>query len=191
MICPVKTCKYEIDDDSKYCDQCGTQILVCPKCGTFSSAKFCPKDGQRMEPVRKTDKVQTQNIPSSPPAGVQPQPSEQIKDPRATTRMDINEVQGAGRLNLVHSSGTVLSVNSGDLLGRKSGPHAGQLGEYKYVSGSHAVISRNNNQWYIKDLDSTNKTRVNGKVIEAQKDIPVKHGDKIILADQEYIINEN
>ena len=54
MICPVKSCHMEIDDDSRFCDQCGAEILECPQCGTFGTGKFCPKDGIRLEPRKKS-----------------------------------------------------------------------------------------------------------------------------------------
>jgi len=192
MICPVKTCKNEIDDDSKFCDQCGSQILVCPKCGTPGGVKFCPKDGQRMEPAGKSETV-TLDPPPPPPQQTPPQQSApaQNKDQRATTRMDLNEVQGAGSLTLMHSGGTVLKISSGDQLGRSVGSHADFLGGFKFISGNHALLTFSENKWFITDQDSTNKTRVNGQVIEALKSVQIKNGDKIILADQEFTVNEN
>ncbi len=188
MICPSKTCRNEIDDDSKYCDQCGVQILICPKCGTFGSVKFCPKDGQRMEPIGKSETVTFD--PHRPPHSPQ---SEQVqnKDQSATTRMDINEVQGSGSLTLIHSGGTILKISSSDQLGKSVGTHADFLSRFKYISNKHAVITLNDSKWFITDMNSTNKTRVNGQILEPLKVIQIKKGDKIILADQEFTVNEN
>ncbi len=188
MICPVKTCKNEIDDDSKYCDQCGTQILKCPKCGTLGGVKFCPKDGQRMEPVGKSETVTL--VPPQQPSSTQPV-QVQNKDQRATTRMDLNDVDGAGSLILIHSGGTLLKINSGDHLGKSVGTHAAFLAGFKYISGKHAEITLSDNKWFITDQDSTNKTKVNGQIIEPLKGVQIKKGDKIIIADQEFTVNEN
>jgi pSer/pThr/pTyr-binding forkhead associated (FHA) protein len=192
MICPVKTCRNEIEDDSKYCDQCGTQILKCPKCGTLGGVKFCPIDGQRMEPVGKSN-TDALDPPSTGPQQAPPQQSapSQNKDQRATTRMDLNDFQTTGSLSLIHSGGTVLKMSSGDQLGKSVGPHAAFLEGFKFISGKHAVVTLAEGKWLIADQDSTNKTRLNGQVIEPLKSVQIKNGDKIILADQEFTVNEN
>jgi len=188
MICPVKTCRNEIEDDSKYCDQCGTQILKCPKCGTLGGVKFCPIDGQRMEPLGKSETVTLD--PSNPPHSPQPEQA-QNKDQRTTTRMDLNDFQATGSLSLIHSGGTVLKMSSGDQLGKSVGPHAAFLEGFKFISGKHAVVTLAEGKWFIADQDSTNKTRLNGQVIEPLKSVQIKNEDKIILADQEFTVNEN
>jgi len=181
MICPSKTCKSEIDDDSKFCDQCGSEILICPKCGNYGVAKFCAKDGQKMESLKKImqSKLKTQGIQD-----VQQKPNIQ----GVTTRLDIDKQQQSGHLKLIHSSGKELVINDGDLLGKNEGAHKSFLSNFKFISGRHAIVSNKNNQWFIKDLHSTNKTKINGRIISADTDQPVKTGDKIILADQEFSI---
>ncbi len=178
MICPSKTCKCEIDDDSKYCDQCGLEILICPKCGNYGVAKFCAKDGQKMESLKKKvqGKMEIQDTNKKP--NIQ----------GATTRLNIDEQQQSGNLKLIHSSGKELVINDGDLLGKNEGQHKTFLSGFKYISGRHAMVSYKSNQWFIKDLHSTNKTKINGQIITADKDQPLKTGDKIILADQEFSI---
>lgn len=181
MICPSKTCKYEIDEDSKFCDQCGSEILVCPKCGIYGVVKFCAKDGQKMESLKKKvpSKTETQTIPDTKQKPI-------IQG--TTTRLDIDEQQPLCSLKLIHSSGKELIINNGDLLGKKEGMHETFLSGFKYISGRHALLSNINNQWFIKDLNSTNKTKVNGQIISADTDQPIKAGDKISLADQEFSI---
>jgi hypothetical protein len=46
MQCP--SCKEQIDDDSRYCDQCGSQIMVCKECGRPGKGKRCIFDGKEM-----------------------------------------------------------------------------------------------------------------------------------------------
>jgi len=43
MQCPF--CKAFIDDDSIYCDQCGKEIFICPKCNKPGKGKMCIHDG--------------------------------------------------------------------------------------------------------------------------------------------------
>lgn len=48
MICPSKTCKAQIPDDSLYCDQCGIVLKKCPCCSLLSTGKFCGKCGSKL-----------------------------------------------------------------------------------------------------------------------------------------------
>ena len=46
IICP--TCKEEIDDDSRYCDQCGQALLYCNQCGRVGVGRRCTYCGGLM-----------------------------------------------------------------------------------------------------------------------------------------------
>lgn len=50
MKCP--ECKADIDSDSVFCDQCGKELLYCPKCGEAKRGVSCPRCGSLL--VRKT-----------------------------------------------------------------------------------------------------------------------------------------
>ncbi len=50
MNCPY--CKVNIDDDSLYCDQCGQEILICPKCNKPGKGKVCTHDGTPLIPMK-------------------------------------------------------------------------------------------------------------------------------------------
>jgi hypothetical protein len=50
------------------------------------------------------------------------------------------------------------------------------------VSHRHAVLTRTNGSgWSIRDVGSSNGTRLNGKDIEAMIDVPVNPGDRVTL----------
>ncbi len=49
IVCPY--CGKDIEDDSKYCDQCGGQLKKCQKCGQIGKGNRCTKDGDKMIPV--------------------------------------------------------------------------------------------------------------------------------------------
>lgn len=51
----------------------------------------------------------------------------------------------------------------------------------QYVSGYHAMIFVKNNDYFIKDLNSTNKTLVNGK--ELVKVLNLKLEDEIVIGE--------
>ena len=46
IICPA--CKEEIDDDSRYCDQCGQTLLFCNQCGRVGLGRRCTHCGGLM-----------------------------------------------------------------------------------------------------------------------------------------------
>jgi len=57
------------------------------------------------------------------------------------------------------------------------------------VSRSHADIITRGNQHFIIDLNSKNHTFVNGRELPAQSEIEIKNGDKLTLADEEFVFN--
>lgn len=189
MICPSKTCRIEIDDDSKFCDHCGSEILICPKCQTTGTGKFCPKDGQRLE-SRKRSIVESQQIADSHSEVVANQPPAQPQHTvnNKTTRIDMNSIPSVNELIITHTSGLELRIKDKDLLGRSEGPHAQHLENFKFISRQHATILMKSGNWYITDLGSTNRTKVNGVLLEPNTDCQIKKGDRITLADQEFII---
>ncbi len=56
------------------------------------------------------------------------------------------------------------------------GPHGGTKAG---VSRRHSRLLREDNQWYVEDLGSTNGTFVNGKRIEAHKKVTITKGDTL------------
>lgn len=190
MICPNKKCRIEIDDDSKFCDQCGSEILICPKCNNYGTGKFCDKDGTRLESRRNAD---TQNAApqQGSPSGSQNQAvndavqSHEVQH-GGTAAFDLNSGTGSDTVTLIHSGGLELVIKNNDILGRGEGAHAEQLGGFKFLSRKHAELILKSGTWFIKDLGSTNKSKLNGEILEPQREYPVKKGDRIMLADQEF-----
>lgn len=54
------------------------------------------------------------------------------------------------------------------------------------ISRSHADIIDRNGQFFIVDNNSTNHTYVNGEMISSNTEIPLSHGTKIRLSDEEF-----
>lgn len=66
--CP--KCKQLIEDDSWFCDQCGTELMVCPSCRTIKRGMTCNQCGTKLV----TAKAFAQNggsvkDPTTPPVG--------------------------------------------------------------------------------------------------------------------------
>ena len=56
------------------------------------------------------------------------------------------------------------------------------------ISRVHAKIIKKNNTFFIEDMDSTNKTFINGKKLEPGRKEKISKGDKITLADVDFIV---
>jgi hypothetical protein len=91
---------------------------------------------------------------------------------------------------LCHPDGWKLELSSGDVLGRTGGPHAARLGLFPVISSNHARISKDRNQWFITDLNSTNKTYVNGTKLEPNVPVRIKQNDVVILANITFTVRE-
>lgn len=63
------------------------------------------------------------------------------------------------------------------------------VGDNKTVSRNHADILRKNEQFFIIDLNSTNKTYVNGKVIQPGMKIELLEGTKIRLSNESFVFH--
>jgi len=178
MNCPNKICKQEIPDDSCFCDQCGIQLLRCDKCGAVGTSKFCGKCGGSMsaiQPLAAQPSAAQPPQPSPPPTPAAPsQPA-----PSATVVVALP----ADTIFLFHPEGWNMELRNGDILGRTNGPHAVKLGKFQVISSTHAKVTRNNNEWFITDMKSTNKTYVNGVKLEPNIPAKIKQDDVVILAN--------
>lgn len=54
------------------------------------------------------------------------------------------------------------------------------------ISGCHAFIYSQGNEFFIKDMSSTNHVYINGKMIESNKLIPIRNADIIKLANEDF-----
>jgi hypothetical protein len=188
MNCPNKICKQEIPDDSCFCDQCGVHLLCCDKCGFIGTSKFCGKCGGPMsaiqppttpsssKPVNETPAVPST---SAPPPSAPPAPSS------AATVVVSLPVE---KIFLCHLDGWNMEIADSDILGRTNGPHSGALGKFPVVSSNHAKVTRVNNEWFITDLNSTNKTYVNGAKLEPNVPAKIKQNDIVMLANVTFTV---
>ncbi|HNN76252.1 MAG TPA: FHA domain-containing protein [Leptospiraceae bacterium] len=185
------SCKTQIPDDSAYCDQCAAPVLICPRCGTPGKGKFCTKD--------RTPLIQNhvQNSPGSPPAtpaqgtSLNPEPtapapaqSTQPAQPPPSYAATMRAAAPGATLTLRHAAGINLTVQSGDMIGRREGNHAAALAQFGYISGKHGQFEYKGGQWIYADQGSTNGSQVNGQKLAPNVSAPLKNGDTLLLADQ-------
>ncbi len=58
------------------------------------------------------------------------------------------------------------------------------------ISRVHAVITTRNGRYYVMDQNSTNGTFINGRIIKAGQETEILPGDCLMLANEEFKINE-
>lgn len=200
MICPNKICKAEIPEDSIYCDQCGTHLMFCIKCGAPSLGKFCPKDGGRLEyrqleeeseslNPEKIDTPETPEIPKQSPVPPSPEPKIEEEPVPFGGTVVIPAPFAAPELTMDASDGTSLIINRNVLLGRAAGDFVPQLGHYSVISSRHAQITLENGVFSITDMNSTNKTYLNEEMLQPGKAYELKDNDIVTLANIQFMVH--
>lgn len=149
-------CKSTIDDDSRFCDQCGAKIYICPECHTpgKGDGKCCGLCGSKLVPARDLADA----LDSEPEQDV----------PTATKLVCLQE-------------NIVLELQNGAVLGRLEGPYQALLGRLEFVSARHAQLWAEGDHWIISDLGSRNGTAVNGQW--CYNPLPFRVGDTVRLAN--------
>lgn len=184
-------CNKEIESDSIYCDQCGTELLKCSNCGKFLKGKFCPSCGGPAIPTSSVQSTpQPPQLPQQPQQQMSPQ---QLQQPQMQPQMQ-QQMQPQMQQQMQQSAptphlstsirmpegssmpivqrqptrmsypqmGIVLTLQPGAIIGRTTGNYVSQTATFNYMSGQHALLNFNGMEWTITDLNSTNGTTVNG-----------------------------
>lgn len=210
-------CSKDIENDSFYCDQCGAELMYCPKCQIFGKGKFCSKCRTPLLPAGKRASSPAASQPVNPQAagGVQmnqpvnPQPvggmqpnygTAQNQQPPVVAGGNVNQSTAKptaqpGMQNMVtptklvcRAEGIVLVLKDGAIIGRRNGDYVAQFSNQPYVSGTHARIGYVMQSWTISDLGSTNGTMVNGNALVAGAPCPISVGDTVRIATLDFIV---
>ncbi len=160
--CP--ECGAMIPSDSKYCDQCGVELLECVNCGSVGTGNFCAMCSSPMV-SRNPDKPATVTTTTASP-----------------TADDVHKTGGVARKSLAlkaRQGNFVIIPRDEAVIGRGEGDYVAQLSKCEYISRRHGKFVKQGRLWLIVDFGSTNGTLVNDK--ELQPDIPVqfRKGDVI------------
>jgi len=181
MNCPV--CKQEIDNDSLYCDQCGSQILICSLCGRPGKGKRCMFDGKELVIPGSG------SSPSTAAQAAQHVPLSSSSLPVSAPSAGVSGAASGKKITLSSQNhGIVIEASEGDILGRTKGNFASILGKFPHVSGNHCQIVKTNGTWSIIDLGSTNGTFYNGVKLNPNTPAPLQNNGIIKLADIEFKI---
>lgn len=133
-------CKEKIDDDSLFCDQCGNEVLLCPKCKKPGKGKVCTLDG--------TPLVAAKSLFS------------QVQIEAGSTQF----TPVVGELHLINRNLNLdIKITKDVLIGRLEGDFVDIFGKYDTVSGRHLKISYDPQKgcWVATDLGSTNGSKYN------------------------------
>jgi len=174
MICPY--CKINIDDDSWFCDQCGQEILICPRCNKVGKGKRCVHDGTALVAARVKAGMPaalTDGKAISDGAGAAPAIKAQPISGRATELHLINK-----NLDLD------LKIENDEVIGRTVGAFTEVFSRFPQVSRRHCQIKFDEKQgWSVIDLGSTNGTKFNN--------IPLRSGQAQVLTDKSLLLIAN
>ena len=153
MKCPF--CKAIIDDDSRFCDQCGKELYFCPECGKPKMGTVCPACGADLisaDAFFKADKSEPKVEPAE---------------------NSVTEWSMVG-------DGFNMKLKEG-IFGRTTGIYP-EFSTSIYISGTHGELRCLNGQWQIRDLGSRNGTFLNGVKLTPNAWTDLHLGDKLKIA---------
>lgn len=170
MICPF--CKIDIDNDSLYCDQCGKEILICPKCNTPGKGKRCTSDGTSL--ISMKEKMNSPIISDK-----QDESSISVSSQSPVFSEHVSE------LHLINKNlGLDIKITKDTVIGRVKGDFVDIFSKYPQVSGEHLkIIYDSQKGWMVTDLGSTNGTKYNN--------LPLQPMNPQILNDKSFLIIAN
>lgn len=209
--CP--KCKCDIESDSYFCDQCGTELYICPSCQVFGRGRRCTQCGAELikasefkgtpnpQPQAPQQAPQPQPAPQATqtPQPQQPQPQVAPQQPQApqapiggaekTVRPGAPSSFGLQPGHLVCPMyGIRLGLAAGVIIGRR-GHYPSVFGVFGDVSGQHARIDQVGAEWTVTDIGSTNGTFLNGQQIPVNVAQPIHIGDKIRFSTIEFTVD--
>ena len=189
-------CGADIDSDSLFCDQCGAEQYVCPKCHIIGKGpnKRCGMCGSPLVPAtgqQGNNSTQKQGAAAQPFAGAsqqqgaaQPFAGAAQQQGAAQPFAGAAQQQGAARMAsylVCQAEQVSIPLINGAVIGRTAGDYANILGKCIYISGMHARLTQNGSVWSITDLGSRNGTKVNGVACQPNVPMAFKTGDTIRL----------
>jgi hypothetical protein len=134
--------------------------------------------------------VRESDVPVQPPAAPELTTQPPSASPDQSSAATVVVQLPGETIFICHPDGWRLEVRDGDILGRNTGQHVARLGTFPAISGRHAHITRQGAQWRIADLGSTNKTYVNGAILEPNTPVHIKKNDVVMFANITFTVEE-
>ena len=184
IICP--NCKEEIDDDGRYCDQCGQALLFCNRCGRVGMGRRCTSCGGLMvTPEEHQHQVSAQTALSSS-TGFVSQGILTGQNPVAGGPRPVPQASGGIPLLTLYNDSLGIRIQgiNGAVIGRRQGPYVQYFAQHMYVSGVHAQLRyKAGSGWCIIDKHSSNGTKLNQRPLQPDVEMSVKNGDIVTIAN--------
>lgn len=179
--CPY--CKMTIDSDSFYCDQCGEQLYICPKCHIYGKGegKHCGLCGQKLVPAlsqKDNASQESEQCSSSPNPNTDSHDAFFIQ--HSSTSIP-TVVPTAPSCLKCYNENVTIQLFDNAIIGRTTGNYASVLNNLIYISSKHDQLHKTDSGWEITDLNSRNGTKVNN--VKCAPTLCFKIGDIIKIAN--------
>lgn len=178
--------------------------MECPNCHHWNEAgsKFCEECGYELSATSEPAPVSiSTSVATAPPASL---PELQVPDPTPQTLIPPDPANAAattgsianytGPRLVLNSTGSVFKLGDSTIMGREDPTLQIDFDGYpdaKYISHRHAQVVKNNGQFYIEDLGSSNHTWVNGIKMSPGQSEPLHNGDKVRVGKIEMLFYES
>lgn len=182
IICP--SCKEEIEDDSRFCDQCGQELSYCSNCGRVGMGRRCTYCGGLMTSYDELQE-QRKGVQQQQSAEVVSQPAAVYASQQTADTSPAPAANGLPSLTLYNPSLNIRIVGiNGAIIGRRQGPYQSMFEGNMFVSGVHAqLIYKPESGWCIIDKNSSNGTKLNQRDLQPDVPMSIKGGDIVTLAN--------
>jgi|FaiFalDrversion2_1042247.scaffolds.fasta_scaffold01698_4 hypothetical protein len=197
LVCP--WCQASLDDDSWFCDQCGKELYVCPRCNTLRKGKVCTQDGTTLIPLK--DRSAYSSAGSAAPETDQPVSPLPASGSSAVIPTNIGSRQAPSALQpqagteqeelvlINRNLGLNLVIRPGDIIGRKEGRFSDVFQGYKSISRRHCLFNYEPGKgWTVTDLGSTNGVDYEGKRIQPYQPQPLRSRSFLVIGNIEFFV---
>ena len=178
-------------DNQVHDQQSKENSVFCTECGAKNSLKsnFCVKCGTRLEKKQYEEpKIENDSLKRN---GIANRNGTTVlgADYGGTTVLGFEELDGPVYPYLIREKNQekILVNKPSFRLGKEKAFCDYFIFDNNYVSRSHADIITREGRYYIKDLNSTNKTYLDGRAIPIEKEIEIFSGTKIRLANEDFV----
>ena len=186
VLCP--KCSTNIEGGSAFCPNCGTRLLREKK---YQRSIYDPMSEEHREDVnvqpRKTMDYESISNGTQGLSNAEPERLASIVGElgSGTTVLNSQHQTNAPRQAvLIDSMGRRINITKAYFVVGKSGGAADyRIAGNSAISRRHMAIIRKNDQFFIEDLHSTNKTFLNDKVLAPEVEMPIQSGDVVKLAN--------
>lgn len=173
-------CKKEIDKDSRFCPNCGKQVIIREG-----------EKGKTYDPLKQTETQKMEDVSIT----------QGFSDKRTT----VLPAQSGGTMylkdaaNVKEKTPYLIRENNGEIIqilqdSFKIGSHQSSndytVSDNQAISRNHAEIIKDEEGFFIKDFNSTNKTYVNGNAITPHVKVKIQTGMILKLANENFIFYE-